>query len=87
MVGSPILLRTEASIDEDGMLVFAEGERLMAVLTRLSNEHPTSSGRWFLEAGFGRLQGPGHPTSADLEEAQEWLSKHVSSTSFAAWSF
>ena len=57
---------------EDGMLVFLD-ERLVAVLTCLGDQYGPDKGRWFLEAGFGRLDGPNHPTFADPQEAQTWI--------------
>jgi hypothetical protein len=66
----PVRVDTSAK-DEEGCLVFADG-RLVAVLVRLSDEHGEMAGRWFLEAGFGRLDGPQHPTFVDLEAAQAW---------------
>lgn len=46
----------------------------MGILVRLSGEHyEKDAGRWFLEAGFGRLCGPSHPTFADLVEAEHWV--------------
>ena len=55
----------------EGMLVFFDDE-LVAVLVRLSVLHE-EVGRWFLEVGFGRFDGPSHPTFADLGEAEAWL--------------
>jgi hypothetical protein len=56
--------------DEEGVLVLA-GERLLAVLVQLSDEHEEQgvAGRWFLETGYGRLDGPNHPTFPDLDAA------------------
>jgi hypothetical protein len=64
--------------DEEGVLVFAQ-DRLLAVLVQLSDEHeePEIVGRWFLETGFGRLDGPDHPTFPDLEAAQTWISRQL----------
>ena len=63
--------------DEDGCLVIADG-RLVAVLVHLSGEHYQElSGRWYLEAGFGRLDGPDHPTFADLDAAQGWIMRRL----------
>ncbi|WP_445504296.1 hypothetical protein [Microvirga sp. G4-2] len=45
----------------------------MAVLVRLSDENEVAPGQWFLEAGFGRLDGISHPTFADLDAAQQWI--------------
>ena len=63
--------------DEEGMLVFDRGHRLAAVLTCLSDQHDGKAGHWFLEAGFGRLDGPNHPTFADLDEAQDWIGQRL----------
>ena len=62
--------------DEEGMLVFA-GERLVAVLVHLSDEHEDLAGDWFLEVGFGRLDGPDHPNFPDLDAAQVWISRRL----------
>ena len=59
--------------DSEGMLVFDDGQRLVAVLTHLCDEHGDLSGQWFLEAGFGCVDGPLHPTFADLDQAQDWI--------------
>ena len=71
-------VRVATGSDEEGMLVFDEDHRLAAVLTRLSDQHDGLSGHWFLEAGFGRLDGPSHPTFADLDEAQDWIGQRLS---------
>ena len=49
-------------IDEEGMRVFDEKHRPVAVLTHLSEQHDNLSGQRFLEGGFGRLRGlrPAH---------------------------
>jgi hypothetical protein len=65
--------------DEEGCLIFAE-DRLVAVLVRLSRLHEELAGRWYLEAGFGRLEGPGKPTFRDLGVAKEWISRHLTGT-------
>jgi CRP-like cAMP-binding protein len=64
------------SEDEDGLLVFADG-RLVAVLVRLSDEHGDKAGRWFLEHGFGRLDGTTHPIFDDIETAQAWIAGRI----------
>jgi hypothetical protein len=56
--------------------VFAEG-RLVAVLVRLSDQHDSLAGQWFFEAGFGRLDGPQHPTFDDIEAAQDWIADRL----------
>ncbi len=60
--------------DQEGRLVFAD-DRLVAVLVRLSGQHGRKAGRWYLEHGFGRLDGPAHPIFADLDEARDWLAQ------------
>ena len=72
-------VRVATGSDEDGMLVFTDDQRLVAVLTRLCDQHEELSGFWFLEAGFGRLDGPDHPTFADLDAAQEWIGRRLAS--------
>jgi hypothetical protein len=64
--------------DEEGLLVFTDDQRLVAVLTHLSERYEGVSGDWYLEAGFGPLDGPTHPTFGDLEEAQGWICKRLS---------
>ncbi len=59
------------------MLVLDGENRLVAVLTRLTDQHDGVSGYWFLETGYGRLDGPDHPTFADLDMAQEWISRRL----------
>ncbi len=69
-------VRVANGIDEEGMLVFDEDRRLLAVLTHLSDDNEVAPGQWFLEAGFGRLEGGGDsPTFADLDAAQAWISR------------
>ena len=64
-------------VDEEGLLVFDDAQRLLAVLTHLGEQYGGVSGHWYLETGFGRLEGPNHPTFADLDAAQEWLSQRL----------
>ncbi len=63
--------------DEEGLLVFDEHQRLVAVLTHLGEQYDGLSGHWFLEVGFGRLHGPTQPTFADLDAAQEWIGQRL----------
>jgi hypothetical protein len=65
--------------DEEGCLIFAD-DRLVAVLVRLSRLHEGLAGRWYLEAGFGRLEGPSKPTFRDLGTAKKWITQHLTST-------
>ena len=64
-------VRVGTGSDEEGMLVFDDGQRLVAVLTHLSDQYGNVSGHWYLEAKFGLLEGLDHPTYADLDAAQE----------------
>ncbi len=66
-------IRMATGFDEEGTLVLDEEQRLVAVLVRLSDENEVAPGQWFLEAGFGRLDGISHPTFADLDAAQQWI--------------
>ena len=52
--------------EEEGRLVFAN-DRLVAVLVHLSQQYDDLAGLWYLEAGFGPLDGPEHPTFRDLD--------------------
>jgi hypothetical protein len=70
-------VRVATGSDEEGMLVFDGDQRLVAVLTRLSDQNEVAPGQWFLEAGFGRLGGVTHPTFADLDAAQSWISRRL----------
>jgi hypothetical protein len=70
-------VRVATGFDEEGMLVLDERQRLVAVLVRLSNDNEVAPGQWYLEAGFGRLGGGGHPTFADLDAAQDWISRRL----------
>ena len=67
----PITIETGGP-DQEGCLVLADG-RLVAALIRLSDAHELMAGRWYLEHGFGPLDGPTHPTFPDLEAAQAWI--------------
>jgi hypothetical protein len=69
----PVTVETIAP-DEEGCLVFASN-RLIAVLVRLSDAHGRIMGCWYLEQGFGKLDGPVHPIFTDLDEAQNWVAQ------------
>ena len=75
----PVRVAT-SSHDVDSHLVFAEGY-LVAVLVQLSDDHEEEERRWFLEAGFGRIDVPSPPTFADIDEAQSWIEKRLALTS------
>ncbi|MGF9757071.1 hypothetical protein AAII07_17850 [Microvirga sp. 0TCS3.31] len=66
-------VRVATGSDEEGMLVFDEEQRLLAVLTHLSEDNEVAPGQWFLEAGFGRLDGVNQPTFAHLDAAKGWI--------------
>lgn len=72
----PVRVAT-GSADEEGCLVFADA-RLIALLVRLSEQHENFAGHWFLEAGFGRLDGTEHPIFPDIEAATVWLDERLS---------
>ncbi|MCJ2135535.1 hypothetical protein MKK69_15985 [Methylobacterium sp. J-026] len=78
IVLQPIAVDT-GSPDHDGMLVIANG-LLVAVLVRLAEPEHANVGSWFLEAGFGRLQGNKSLTFLDLEEATRWLRQRLAPT-------
>jgi hypothetical protein len=68
-------VRVATGFDEEGMMVLDERQRLVAVLVRLSDDNEVAPGQWYLEAGFGRLDGGNHPTFSTLDMAQAWISQ------------
>ena len=70
-------VRVATGSDEEGMLVFDGHQRLVAVLTHLGDHYGRVSGHWYLETGYGRLDGRNHPTYATLDAAQDWLSQRL----------
>jgi hypothetical protein len=70
-------VRVGTGSDEEGMLVFDDDQRLVAVLTHLSDQYGEVSGHWYLEAKFNLLEGLDHPTYADLAAAQERTRQHL----------
>jgi hypothetical protein len=74
-------VRVATGFDEEGMLVLDEGQRLLAVLVRLSDNNEVAPGRWYFEAGFGRLDGGDHPTFSNLDMAQDWISQRLAKRS------
>ena len=70
-------VRIATGFEEEGMLVFDDEQRLVAILTHLSDQYDGASRHWFLEAGFGRLEGREHPTFADLPAAEAWLNRSL----------
>jgi hypothetical protein len=70
-------VRVGTGSDEEGMLVFDHDQRLVAVLTHLSDQYGDVSGHWYLEAKFGLLEGLNHPTYANLDAAQESIRQRL----------
>lgn len=70
-------LRVATGFDEEGMMVLDEEQRLVAVLVRLSDENEVAPGQWYLEAGFGQIDGVQYPGFADLDTAQDWISQRL----------
>jgi hypothetical protein len=70
-------IRVATGFDEEGMMVLDEEQRLLAVLTQLSDQYDSLSGHWYLEAKFGVLEGLGQPTYPDLDAAQEGIVQHL----------
>jgi hypothetical protein len=68
-------IRVATGFDEDGMMVLDQEQRLVAVLVRLSDENEVAPGQWYLEAGFGQIDGVQHPGFADLDTAQGWINQ------------
>jgi hypothetical protein len=70
-------VRVATGFDEEGMMVLDGEQRLVAVLTHLSEENEVAPGQWYLEAGFVTLDGVNHPAFADLEAAKDWISHRL----------
>jgi hypothetical protein len=70
-------VRVGTGSDEEGMLVFDDDQRLVAVLTHLGDQYGEVSGHWYLEAKSALLDGLDHPTYADLDAAQESISQRL----------
>jgi hypothetical protein len=70
-------IRVATGFDEEGMMVLDERQRLVVVLVRLSDDNEVAAGQWYLEAGFGRLDGGSHPIFSNLDMAQDWISERV----------
>ncbi len=73
------LVRVANNSDEEGVLVFTADHRLAAVVTLLTDQHDDLAGLWFLEVGFGRMDGPNHPAFDSLDAALHWISQRVGS--------
>ena len=70
-------VRVATGFEDEGVLVFDGEQRLVAVLTHLSDQNEVAPGQWFLEAGFGPLDGVSHPAFADLDAAQDWIGRRL----------
>jgi len=70
-------IRVATGFDEEGMMVLDEEQRLVAVLVRLSDQNEVAPGQWYLEAGFGRIDGLSHPIFPNLDQAQTWISQRL----------
>jgi hypothetical protein len=70
-------IRVATGWDEEGLLVVDDEQRLLAVLTHLSDKNEVAPGKWFLEAGFGPLNVPVPPTFTDLDAAQVWIAEQL----------
>src|SRR3954467_3012921 len=58
--------------DQEGCLLFDRNGALIGVLVRLSAQHdPEHAGKWFLEHGFGLLDGYEHPLFDTIEDAEQ----------------
>jgi hypothetical protein len=71
----PVQVAT-GSDDAESQLVFADGF-LVAVLVRLSEQHEDDAGKWFVEAGFGRVDDLNAPLFASLDKAQGWIEQQL----------
>jgi hypothetical protein len=70
-------IRVATGFDEEGMMVLDEELRLVAVLVRLSDENEVAPGQWYLEAGFGEIDGINNPDFTDLDAAREWIGRRL----------
>jgi hypothetical protein len=66
-------IRVATGFDEEGMMVLDEEQRLLAVLVRLSDGNDVAPGQWYLEAGFGPIDGITHPLFSNLDMAKDWI--------------
>jgi hypothetical protein len=70
-------VRVGTGSDEEGMLVFDDDQRLVAVLTHLNDQYGDVSGHWYVEAKFGLLEGLDHSTYADLKAARAGIRQRL----------
>jgi hypothetical protein len=61
--------------DPIGQLILVDG-KLAGGLVQLSDAHQEIAGQWFLEAGFGPLNGRGRKLFPDLVIARTWIEKY-----------
>ena len=73
-------MRVGTGSDEEGMLVFDDDQRLVAVLTHLGDQYGEVSGHWYLEASFGRLDGGSHLTFANVDMIQAWINERLATS-------
>jgi hypothetical protein len=78
-------IRVATGFDEEGMMVLDEEQRLVAVLTHLSDRYGSLPGHWYLEAGFGRLDEINHPTFSNLDMAKDRIGQRLTGVQYAAF--
>jgi hypothetical protein len=66
----PVELDTDG-YDSEAMLVFRDG-RLLAIVCCLGEIHEAEEGKWFVEKGFGRLDGRPAGTFGTLDDFKSW---------------
>ena len=71
----PVHVATNSDATES-RLVFDDGFPV-AVLVQLCEQHGDEAGKWFLEAGFGRVDHPSPPLFTNLDEAQDWITAQL----------
>jgi hypothetical protein len=70
-------VRVATGFDEEGMMVLDAEQRLVAVLVHLSDGNEVAPGQWYLEAGFGRLDGGSRPLFPNLDMARSWIGERL----------
>jgi hypothetical protein len=70
-------VRVALGEDREGRLAFVNGA-LVGLLVQLSEQHGADAGSWFLESGFGGLDGPNPPVFPDIDAAQAWIAERLS---------
>ena len=64
------------SPDREAKLVFRD-DRLLAVLSCLSDIHPDLAGQWYIEAMFGDIAPPLQQTFRTLAEFEAWVAEAI----------